>query len=48
MDQDLSGVNIWVREKIVWGYEVFYKADEEDEGREKSMGCVRKMGIIGI
>jgi hypothetical protein len=48
VDQDLYVVNRGVREKTVWGYDVYYKSDEGDEGREKSMGRVREMRIMGI
>jgi hypothetical protein len=30
------------------GFEVYYKVDEGDEGREKSMGCLREIMIMGI
>jgi hypothetical protein len=48
VDRDLSVVNRGVGEKIPWGYEEYYKVDEGDEGRYKSMGCMREMRIMGI
>jgi hypothetical protein len=40
VERDLSVVIRGVPKKIVWGCEVYYKADEEDDGREKNMGFV--------
>jgi hypothetical protein len=47
MDRDFSVAKRGVREKIVWGYGVYCKVDEGDDGRLKSIGCVREMRIMG-
>jgi hypothetical protein len=39
VDRDLYVTNRGVREKTLWGYEVYYQAEEGDEGRYKSGVC---------
>jgi hypothetical protein len=48
VDRYFYDVNRGVWEKTIWRYTVSYKVDEGDEGREKNMGRVREMRIMGI